>query len=386
MTVQLTASQQQAYDNCPTSHHVAPRLNELKYDRTLEGNDMHEYARILNTGFAKFVGFNNVSPYTVNDLHYMKKTFLAESIFVNERFKNRVGEYTKYCQNLINEVRQRSPQQNTGVYVEYSVETFLGTKGIVDFAIINGNCLEVVDLKTGAHKEYAKNNSQLYTYADALLKEVQKLALITSVKVTIFQPESGADSVMLTLADIEAWKHEQGRHLNSRDMNVAHKQKHCHICRLGVTCSHYVKEFIEAEGIILSTDIQSATGEDFDRILYAIKIAEKFIEQFKKEAPAVALARELDIPNHVLISGQRRLYSHDTAVDYIAEHYPEYLDVIAPRKLLASNNLKNALLAIGSDKYDEIHNNLLNNNHTYYKKTANRFVNKNDKDAVYAMY
>src|SRR5699024_9295895 len=169
-------------------------------------------------------------------------------------------------------------------------------------------------------------------------------------------------------------------------MNVAHKQKHCHICRLGVTCSHYVKEFIEAEGIILSTDIHSASGEDFDRILYAIKIAEKFIEQFKKEAPEIALAREIDIPNHVLIDGQNRLYSNDTAVDYIAEQYPEYLDILAPRQLLSAGKLKNALLAIGSDKYDEIKNNLLANNHTYYKKTAKRFVNKNDKDAVYAMY
>lgn len=311
---------------------------------------------------------------------------LAESIFVYEQFKNIVGKYTKYCQNLFNEVKQKSPQQNTGVYVEHPVETFLGTKGIVDFAIVNGNCLEVVDLKTGAHKEYAKDNSQLYTYADALLKEVQKVALITSVNVTIFQPESGADSVMLTLADIEAWKHTQGKHLSSCDMRVSHKQKHCHICRLGVTCSHYVKEFIEAAGIILSTNIHSANGEVFDRVLYIVKNVERFIEQFKKEAPAIALARELDIPNHVLISGQSRLYSHDTAVTYIAEQYPEYLDVLTPRQLLSAGKLKNALMSLGPDKHDEIHNNLLDNNHMYYKQTANRFVNKNDKDAVYNLY
>lgn len=386
MSVQLTASQQQAYDNCPTSHHVAPLLNKLKYDRTLEGNEMHEYAKILITGHAKLYGFNNVTNYTVDDLVTMMNTFKAESIFVNEYFLKRAHKYTNYCQNLINEAKQKNLSQNTGVYVEYKVDTFLGTPGIVDFAVVNGNMLEVVDLKTSARKEYAKDNAQLYTYADALLKEVQTIALITSVKLTIFQPESGPDSVIVTLQDIENWKYQQGRHLTSKNMNVAHKQKHCHICRLGVTCSHYVKEFIEAEGIILATDVHSATGEDFDRILYAIKIAEKFIEQFKKEAPAIALARELDIPNHVLISGQSRLYSHDTAVSYIAEQYPEYLDVLAPRQLLSAGKLKNALMSLGSDKHDEIHNNLLNNNHTYYKQTANRFVNKNDKDAVYALY
>ena len=197
-----------------------------------------------------------------------------------------------------------------------AIKTFGTADMVMAMKKTDGTYMLIVgDLKTGRHKVEAKENKQLMLYALGLLRKLQKMYDITTVRLVIFQPYCGGASewdISVEALEIFA-KYAAKRAVAALDAFAKGKNNltradfrpsadACQWCRFAGQCSVRAKAAIDtmtpptATDEDLGDDVSIATEEEcknHDRnMAREARKAARRAKRGKKEAPAGAMTTE----------------------------------------------------------------------------------------------
>ena len=185
------------------------------------------------------------------------------------------------------------------------------TFGTADMVVVMKNTdgtymLIVGDLKTGRHKVEAKENKQLMLYALGLLRKLQTMYDITTVRLVIFQPYCGGASEWdITVEALEIFaKFASKRAIDALDAYSRGKKgltradfrpsvDACQWCRFADQCSARAKAAIDTMTPPTATDDDLADEAPKATDREARKAARRAKRGKKEEAPGAMSAAEL---------------------------------------------------------------------------------------------
>ncbi len=183
----LSPSSSARWTTCPGSVSLSEEAEllfgeEPTSDPALKGTCLHDIAERLLLDV----------PVTDEDMQWLNSKGETESVTIDD-INNAVTPYVEYVNSLEGEK-----------YIESRLVINDQVWGTGDAIVVNDDMLNVIDLKTGYHVVYAKDNTQLLIYALAAHLEQQLMYGYKEITVTISQPsQNHHDSYTYTVAEVE---------------------------------------------------------------------------------------------------------------------------------------------------------------------------------------
>lgn len=168
---------------------------------------------------------------------------LKKSDLFYPEMEKELESYLSYCHEVALDARVNN-KDSYKVLVEQKLDySHLVPDGFGtgDFLVVNGNTLEVIDLKFGkGHRVEAENNPQLMLYAIAAYHKFELVYDITKVKMTIVQPRlHNISTHEMSIDELLLWGESVVREkarLASQGLGEQVAGEHCHFCKVKGTC------------------------------------------------------------------------------------------------------------------------------------------------------
>jgi len=231
----LSASSSKRWLMCPPSARLEENLPEEKTIYAEEGTFAHKVAEV----------FINFHIQKINkDEFATEMNKLSKSPFYTQELLDYLDIYISFAVEKINSIKNGIALIEQRLdFSQYVPEGF----GTGDLVLIDGNLLEIVDLKYGRGVAVeAQDNTQIRLYALGALNQFECLYDIDTVKMTICQPR--LDSITteeVKVKDLKEW----GENFVKPRAELAYKGEgefcageHCRFCRARFTCRKRAEE------------------------------------------------------------------------------------------------------------------------------------------------
>ena len=231
----LSASSSKRWLMCPPSARLEENLPQEKTVYAEEGTFAHKVAEV----------FINFHIQKINkDEFATEMNKLSKSPFYTQELLDYLDIYISFAVEKINSIKNGIALIEQRLdFSQYVPEGF----GTGDLVLIDGNLLEIVDLKYGRGVAVeAQDNTQMRLYALGALNQFECIYDIDTVKMTICQPR--LDSITteeVKVKDLKEW----GENFVKPRAELAYKGEgefasgeHCRFCRARFTCRKRAEE------------------------------------------------------------------------------------------------------------------------------------------------
>lgn len=337
--IRMNASDTPAFENCPAGFVTSEELNRLKHDPIAFGSAAHEYAEIMMKGK---LGLGDVEA-----LNQKREIFEINSLFYDLTFERDVMKYVDHCVELVTQAKVVDDQPV--IFVEEWLDMGKWAPdqtSKVDYALIAGGTLVVVDMKTGKFAESAEGNKQLLYYALALMKRYYEGYNINKVVLTIVnvKHKNSISSVEMTTDELLRLGNEMLARNESMDVRADYTQPHCNKCNLGSYCRHNYVYMTEQLNYMINEDAAIDFSDPTEAAeMYRKAVAmEKYAKEMQDTIREEAIVRGIKVEGYKLIHGNiRTKYTDERAlVQLLFDKYPDLiLDLLKPKSYAQYKNL-----------------------------------------------
>lgn len=345
----LSASGADRWMNCPPSARLEEDIENVSSIYAKEGtfaHDLGELKLLKHLGDITKVEFNK------------KLKALKQNEFYSKELEMYVDQYVDFAIEKINEHKAGI------VFIEKRVDYSCICKegfGTCDLLILDGDVIEVVDLKFGKGlKVDAKDNSQLKLYGLGAVDNFNFIFEAKKVRMTIVQPRLDHISTdEIEVEDLLAWGDQEVKpkaELAYEGKGEFNPGDHCRFCRVKDRCRARAQANMELakldfKAAPLLTDLEVVMAlEQVDELVKWAKDVEKF-------AYTEAVNNGKEWPGFKLVEGRRtRRYSSEEKVAQALLEAGYEEEKIYSKSLLSLTKLEKEL---GKKEFEEILSDLI---------------------------
>lgn len=238
----LSASGASRWLACTPSAKLEEDFLDTSSDAAKEGTLAHEFADL---------GLRLAVSEISQEFYDTETALLKQSKYYSREMPREVDKYLNYV------LEQFSAAQRTTPDAKLLIEQKLDFSHVVpdgfgtgDAGIVADKIIELVDLKYGTGVQvFAEENPQLMLYALGVLREVELLYDIDTVKVTIVQPRlQSISSWEISVADLLIWAEDYVKPkaaLAFAGEGVLVAGNHCRWCRVKAKCRAFAEQVNE---------------------------------------------------------------------------------------------------------------------------------------------